>query len=57
MESLLQAADAAMYHAKRDHGQGYCFFQAGMKQPMADSVVKQVGHVVQHSDIGNVSQG
>ena len=33
LESLIQAADAAMYHAKLDEGSGYCFYQAGMQRP------------------------
>ena len=50
LESLMQAADAAMYHAKLDHGGGYCFYQAGMQRPDKGPTFENAFNAVQRSN-------
>jgi diguanylate cyclase (GGDEF)-like protein/PAS domain S-box-containing protein len=50
LESLMQAADAAMYHAKLDPGVGYCFYQDGMHRPAQGSTFENVASLDQRVD-------
>ncbi|NEZ05018.1 diguanylate cyclase [Wenzhouxiangella sp. XN201] len=55
LEALVHRADAAMYHAKFDGGHGYCFYEAGMERPNAESHPEDSVNVTQHTDARNLA--
>jgi len=49
LESLMQRADAAMYHAKFNAGSRHCFYEAGMQRPNDGPRFKTAANVFQRT--------